>query len=55
MRGGAGVAVVSFVGERGSYEDLYFESPPMSDHEEYVGTRGGRVKLFAVMSCTELG
>jgi hypothetical protein len=26
----------------------------MSDSEEYAGTRGGRVKLFAVMSCVEL-
>jgi hypothetical protein len=47
-------AASCFDGELVACDDLYFESPPMSDYEEYAGTCGGRVKLFAVMSCTEL-
>ena len=31
-----------------------YESPPMSDYEEYAVTCGGRVKQFAVMACTDL-
>lgn len=37
-----------------SCDALFFESPPMSDYEEYGSTCGGRVKIGAVMSCTEL-
>jgi hypothetical protein len=47
-------ATSCFEGELGACDDLYFESPPMSDYEEYASTCGGRVKLYSVMSCTEL-
>lgn len=43
-----------FAGDLGACDDLYFQSPPLSDYEEYAGTCGGRVKLFGVTSCTEL-
>jgi hypothetical protein len=43
-----------FEGDLQACDDLLYESPPMSDYEEYAGTCGGRVKQFAVMSCTEL-
>ena len=43
-----------FEGDYQSCDDLFFESPPMSEYEEYGGTCGGRVKLYAVMACSEL-
>jgi hypothetical protein len=43
-----------FDGDYQSCDDLYFESPPLSDYEQYAGTCGGRVKLDSVMACTEL-
>ena len=43
-----------FAGDLQACDDLYYESPPMSDYEEYAGTCGGRVKLWSVMYCTEL-
>lgn len=35
-------------------DDLLYESPPMSEYEEYASTCGGRVKPYMVGSCTEL-
>lgn len=35
-------------------DDLYFESPPLSDYEEYGASCGGRVKPYAVPTCTDL-
>jgi hypothetical protein len=43
-----------FDGDLQACDDLYYSAPPMSDYEEYAGTCGGRVKLFAVMSCLDL-
>ncbi len=43
-----------FEGDYQACDDLYFESPPMSDYEEYGGSCGGRVKVYSVMSCTDL-
>jgi hypothetical protein len=43
-----------FGGDLQACDTLYFESPPMSDYEEYALTCGGRVKAWAVVSCTEL-
>ena len=43
-----------FAGELQSCDDLLYESPPLSEYEEYGGTCGGRVKPYAVISCTEL-
>jgi hypothetical protein len=43
-----------FAGDFGACDDLYYLSPPLSAYEEYGGTCGGRVKIYAVMSCTEL-
>ncbi len=37
-----------------SCDDLYNESPPLSDYERYATTCGGRVKEYDVMNCTEL-
>ncbi len=36
-------------------DDLFYESPPMSEYERYGATCGGRVKPFAVAACTDLG
>jgi hypothetical protein len=47
-------AASCFEGELGACDDLYYQAPPMSDYEEYAGTCGGRVKLFALVSCTDL-
>jgi hypothetical protein len=47
-------ATSCFGGEMQACDDLYYESPPMSEYEEYAVTCGGRVKQFAVMACTEL-
>lgn len=43
-----------FEGDLPACDDLMYESTPMSDYEEYATTCGGRVKAFAVYSCTEL-
>jgi hypothetical protein len=43
-----------FAGELKACDDLYYESPPMSDYEEYAVTCGGRVKQFTVVVCTGL-
>jgi hypothetical protein len=43
-----------FAGGLQACDDLYYESPPLSPYEEYGATCGGRVKQYAVMSCTEL-
>ena len=43
-----------FAGELQACDDLMYESPPLSDYEEYASTCGGRVKEFAVPACTEL-
>jgi len=47
-------ATSCFSGEMQACDDLLYESPPMSDYEEYAVTCGGRVKQFAVMACTDL-
>jgi hypothetical protein len=47
-------AQACFEGDYQSCDDLFFTSPPMSEYEEYGGTCGGRVKLYAVMASTEL-
>jgi hypothetical protein len=44
-----------FDGDMQACDDLYFESPPLSDYEQYAGTCGGRVKQFVVSACTDLG
>ena len=43
-----------FEGDYQACDDLYYESPPMSVYEEYGGSCGGRVKVYSVMSCTDL-
>ncbi|WP_040337286.1 hypothetical protein [Candidatus Blastococcus massiliensis] len=43
-----------FEGELQACDDLLYESPPMSDYEEYASTCGGRVKPYTVFACTEL-
>ncbi|MDK3257432.1 hypothetical protein [Blastococcus capsensis] len=43
-----------FEGDLQSCDDLMYESPPLSDYEEYGSSCGGRVKPFTVMACTEL-
>jgi hypothetical protein len=43
-----------FEGEMQACDDLFYESPPMSDYEQYAVTCGGRVKQFALMACTDL-
>lgn len=43
-----------FDGDYQACDDLYYESAPLSDYEEYGGTCGGRVKFYNVSSCTEL-
>jgi hypothetical protein len=43
-----------FEGNYQSCDDLFYESPPMSDYEEYGGSCGGRVKPYTVTGCTEL-
>jgi hypothetical protein len=44
-----------FDGDLQSCDDLYNESPPLSDHERYALTCGGRVKEYSVPLCTDLG
>jgi hypothetical protein len=43
-----------FQGDYQACDDLYFESPPLSDYEEYGGSCAGRVKIYSVASCTDL-
>lgn len=43
-----------FDGDYQACDNLFFESPPLSDYEEYGGTCAGRVKLMSVMACTDL-
>jgi hypothetical protein len=43
-----------FDGDLQACDDLWYESPPMSDYETYAGTCGGRVKQEAVAACTDL-
>jgi hypothetical protein len=43
-----------FEGDYQACDDLFFESPPLSDYEEYGGTCAGRVKQMEVMACTDL-
>ena len=43
-----------FAGDHQACDDLLYESPPLSEYEEYGSTCGGRVKPFEVASCTEL-
>ncbi|MFP5369219.1 MAG: hypothetical protein ACLGI3_00485 [Actinomycetes bacterium] len=43
-----------FAGELQACDDLLYESPPLSEYEEYATTCGGRVKPYGVASCTEL-
>jgi hypothetical protein len=43
-----------FTGELRACDDLYFESPPLSDYEEYGASCGGRVKPYLVATCTDL-
>ena len=43
-----------FAGEFQACDDLLYESPPLSEYEEYGGSCGGRVKAYSLMSCTEL-
>jgi hypothetical protein len=47
-------AQACFEGDYQSCDDLYYESPPLSDYEEYGVTCGGRVKNGDVMACTDL-
>ncbi|RBY85252.1 hypothetical protein [Blastococcus sp. TF02A-26] len=49
-----GYAEECFAGDLQACDDLFFESPPMSDYEEYASTCGGRVKIYTVPYCTEL-
>jgi hypothetical protein len=49
-----GYAQACFEGGLQACDDLLYESPPMSDYEEYASTCGGRVKPFALYACTEL-
>jgi hypothetical protein len=43
-----------FDGDLQSCDDLYSESPPRSDYEDYAMTCAGRVKQYDVMYCTDL-
>ncbi|MGY1695220.1 hypothetical protein ACI780_09925 [Geodermatophilus sp. SYSU D00814] len=49
-----GYAQQCFDGDLQSCDDLFAASPPLSDYEEYALTCGGRVKAWAVVSCTDL-
>ncbi|WP_448625326.1 hypothetical protein [Geodermatophilus sp. URMC 64] len=44
-----------FDGDLQSCDDLFYESPPLSDYESYAQTCGGRVKEYTVPFCTDLG
>ena len=43
-----------FEGDYQACDDLFFESPPLSDYEQYGGSCGGRVKAYSVVACSEL-
>ena len=43
-----------YTGDLQACDDLYLESPPLSDYEEYAFTCGGRVKYATVPFCTDL-
>ena len=43
-----------FDGDLQACDDLFYQSPPLSEYESYGSTCGGRVKQYAVMACTEL-
>jgi hypothetical protein len=43
-----------FAGDFQACDDLMYESPPLSEYEEYGATCGGRVKPYSVVTCTEL-
>ena len=43
-----------FAGDFQACDDLLYESPPLSEYEEYGGTCGGRVKPYDVATCTDL-
>jgi hypothetical protein len=47
-------AQACFEGDYQACDDLFFESPPLSDYEEYGGSCGGRIKANSVMACSEL-
>lgn len=49
-----GYAQSCFEGVYPACDGLFFESPPMSDYEEYGATCGGRIEPYAVGSCTDL-
>ena len=43
-----------FAGDFQACDDLMYESPPLSQYEEYGATCGGRVKPYSVLACTDL-
>lgn len=43
-----------FAGDFQACDDLMYESPPLSEYEEYGATCAGRVKPYDVMACTDL-
>ncbi|GAB3191175.1 hypothetical protein GCM10027261_00280 [Geodermatophilus arenarius] len=43
-----------FDGDLQACDDLFAESPPLSEYEEYALTCGGRVKAWSVPLCTDL-
>lgn len=49
-----GYAQGCFDGDLQSCDDLFVESPPLSQYEEYATTCGGRVKAWTVPYCTDL-
>ena len=49
-----GYALQCFEGDLQSCDDLFTESPPLSDYEEYALTCGGRVKPYTMPLCTDL-
>jgi hypothetical protein len=49
-----GYAQECFDGDLQSCDDLFTESPPLSDYEEYALSCGGRVKAWSVPLCTDL-
>ncbi len=49
-----GYAQECFDGDLQSCDDLFTESPPLSDYEEYALSCGGRVKAWTVPLCTAL-
>ncbi len=49
-----GYADACFAGEFQACDDLLYESPPLSEYEEYGSTCGGRVRSYELATCTEL-